>query len=74
MDKAQLLNMVAFCVLMQNQEGIIGKSPDYILEKFDRYCMHADPLEYKWGLDASNQNKLSTWANRWLKEEVNFGE
>lgn len=59
-------NIVAFCALMQNGEGIIGKSPAYIEEKFTRFCQSEVP-EYKWGLDSERQKLLNDWIERWLK-------
>lgn len=59
-----LLNIVAFLCLMQNDNGLIGKSPDYILEKYKRYCGGTEE-EFRWGLDNINLAKLKTWAKRW---------
>jgi hypothetical protein len=30
-----ILKLIEFCILMQNNDGIIGKSPSYILEKWE---------------------------------------
>jgi hypothetical protein len=63
----KLKNIVAFCALMENHDGIIGKSPDYIMEKFNRYCL-SDVDECPWGLDVDNRWKVSRWINKWLKK------
>jgi hypothetical protein len=62
----QLKNIVSFCILMENDQGIISKSPDYILEKFNRYGFNQTD-EFKWGLDDQNKIKLSKWIEKWLK-------
>ena len=61
----KLLNIVAFCILMENNDGIKGKSPDYIMEKFKRYIESDNPEEFKWGLDWENKAKLELWRYRW---------
>lgn len=60
----KLLNIVAFCILMENDEGIINKSPDYIMEKYNRYC-GAMGDEHKWGLDGGNTSKLERYKEIW---------
>jgi len=64
--REQLLNIVAFCALMENNDGIIGKSPDYIIEKFNRYCLREEG-EYAWGLDNARQKIVSYWREKWLR-------
>lgn len=66
-EKAVVKDIVAFCVLMENGEGVMDKSPEYIMEKFNRYCLSEDPDEWHWGLDASNWEKLEKWSSKWLK-------
>lgn len=52
-------NLVAFCILMENGDGILDKSPDYIAEKFKRFQSGAYTDGYMfWGLDHNNQLKL----------------
>lgn len=67
MENKYLKNIVAFCILMENNDGILGKSPDYIMEKFERYCLSVDTNTHKWGLDFINTRKLETWIERWEK-------
>lgn len=64
-EAKELLNLVAFCVLMENKSGIVGKSPDYIMEKYRRYVMSNIVDEWKGGLDAQNERKLQLWLVRW---------
>lgn len=63
MDRNELLNLVAFCIVMQNGSGIIDKSPDYVVEKYNRY-MRPGP-EWMWGLDAKSADKLAQWEKKW---------
>lgn len=71
--KMVLKNIVAFCILMENNGGIIDKSPDYILEKFNRYVISEREDESNWGLDVFNQEKLSNWQGKWLGKETDNG-
>lgn len=64
-NEIQLLNIVAFCALMQNTEGVVSKSPDYILEKFEKYAMQ-EGVAYHWGLDRERQDVVREWAKKWL--------
>jgi hypothetical protein len=68
MTKNQLINLIAFCILMENREGILGKSPDYIQEKFFRY-VNKDDDSYLWGLDSENKKKLREYIECWLGTE-----
>lgn len=61
----ELLDIVAFCILMENNEGILGKSPDYLMEKFNRYVGKKED-SFKWGLDSSNTRKLESWWGKWM--------
>jgi len=68
--RAMLINLVAFCTLMENGNGILGKSPDYVMEKFQRYVGKSDD-SWKWGLDNNNQSKVRQWIERWAKPTHN---
>lgn len=59
-------NIVAFLVLMKGD--IWDKSPDYIMEKFNRYCLSERDDEYLWGLDADNAQRLHVWRLKWDPE------
>jgi hypothetical protein len=64
----KLLNIVAFCCLMENTDGIMGKSPDYILEKYHRYC-EGTGEEFRWGLHpVLYEGLFKKWAERWRKK------
>ena len=64
MDDIQLLNIIAFCALMQNGEGIQDKSPAYVEEKFKKYAQ-VDTVAFYWGLDAERQSVVIKWAEKW---------
>lgn len=66
----QFKNLLAFLILMGNEQ-ILGRSPDYILEKLSRYAGEVntpDTDEWRWGLDSNNQrlfdDYLTLWVNR----------
>ena len=62
-----ILELVEFCILMQNGEGILGKAPSYIDEKYDA----ADGTGGL--LDSKNQAIFNQWKKLWLKEAKNEG-
>jgi len=64
--RKKLLNIVAFCALIENNEGIMGKSPDYLIEKFKRYCLSDFEEEYEWGLDSIRKKIVKNWEEKWL--------
>jgi len=60
MDKIHKL--VAFCILMENKEGILSKAPQYIDEKFLACMKMEDPSVI---LDRVNKAKYDLWVNTW---------
>ena len=62
--KSNIKNVIAFCILMENDKGILGKSFDYIVEKFERLIENeiSNPENL---LDASNQKKFYNWFVTW---------
>lgn len=58
-----LQQAVVFAILMENNNGIVGKSPDYILEKLDE-CSFSDRPEVL--LDEKNFTKYEEWKRIWL--------
>ena len=67
--KKDILNLVAFCILMESGKGIVSKSPDYMLEKLRRFWGGEDN-EWMWGLDRSNFEKLKRWAKKWQGRDL----
>lgn len=61
----ELEQLVAFCVLMENGVGIVGKAPDYLMEKY-RACSRRDSRELLLGLlDCENQAKFREYMKNW---------
>lgn len=58
----QVERLVIFSIIMENDEGIVSKSPDYILEKFDSASYALFPASL---LDEKNKEKLEEWRRRW---------
>ena len=44
----------------------LDKSPDYIMEKFNRYCLDPRENESDWGLDSTNRNLLEKYLIKWV--------
>lgn len=66
MPKTNILNIVAFCALMENNGGILDKSPAYIMEKYVRYCESKDTDGWQFGLDKQNSQKVADWVYKWV--------
>lgn len=63
-----LKKLVMFCILMEGHEGIRGKAPSYILEKFDLIESCRTPEEMFGHLDKNNQAKYLNWLKTWHQE------
>lgn len=64
-DSKLLRKLVVFSILMENNEGILEKSPSYILEKFYTAMGLKEPEQL---LDFSNRDKLEEWYRKWGKQ------
>jgi hypothetical protein len=65
MEEPTLEQLVAFCVLMENGDGIVGKSPGYIFEKF-RAVQRRESRSLLMGLlDSHNQYKFKDYIKTW---------
>lgn len=65
MSNLWLKRLVAFCVLMETGDGILTKSPDYVLEKWElARDINADLLEQL--MDPINQAKFKKYLDTWL--------
>ena len=62
MKDSTMIGIVSFCVLMENHEGIEGKAPSYIAEKFP---VIRSPLDMYCKLDSGNQAKVLEWSRLW---------
>jgi hypothetical protein len=54
--------MLCFLVLMQNDEGILSKHPDYIKEKTNVLREGVQAFAH---LDFPNMKKVNAWCQRW---------
>lgn len=64
MNRTYLKRLVAFAVLMEKGQGILVKSPDYILEKWS--LTQKSPTHYLTQLmDMENQAKYREYLKRW---------
>ena len=64
--KPTIQQLVAFSVLMENGRGIVGKSPDYIAEKFDTAMLCGDNELLRGMLDVTNLVKFNEWLVVWM--------
>jgi len=62
MNDIELLGIVSFCVLMENNDGIKSKHRDYINEK---YQLIKYPPHMFSALDSNNQRKVIEWGKSW---------
>ena len=55
--------LVVFSILMENNDGILGKAPSYIQEKYE-FCMRmSNPTQL---LDDKNTAKFNSYMERWF--------
>ena len=64
MTKEELENVVAFCVLMQEGNGILNKAPSYLEEKFNSCMNGGRPLDLK------NQYTYNQYFRKWRTNNV----
>ena len=58
--------LVVFAILMENNNGILGKVPDYVLEKYE-ICTHLSHPERF--LDSGNLQIFEEYMNTWFRPE-----
>ena len=60
----EIKNLIAFCILMENDKGILNKSQEYVMEKFERLIIQEmeNPEAI---LDPLNKRKLEEWIAKW---------
>lgn len=65
MTKLELQQLVAFCILMQGNDGILGKAPSYLAEKY-YMCTKIDtePI-IRQLLDSNNQSIYDEYMEMW---------
>lgn len=57
MTRTEFINLISFCILMENNEGIVGKHPRYVLEKWE--------TKHPALLDSDNTEKLKRYMDEW---------
>ena len=62
---SEIDGLVAFSILMENNDGILGKSPSYIKEKYV-FCTEMDHPEQM--LDDTNKAKFDKYIDLWFDE------
>lgn len=63
---SEIDGIIVFSILMENNNGILGKSPSYIHEKYE-FCVkmkHPERL-----LDNTNKAKFNKYMEIWFKED-----
>lgn len=62
MEIPPLSKMIAFCILMENNQGILEKAPNYIKKKWNLVMALDDPTA---ALDKQNQAKYVRYMRYW---------
>ena len=57
--------LVAFCVLMENHEGIVGKAPSYLWEKWESCSERTSRDELLGLMDSTNAAKFRQYIKTW---------
>ena len=61
---SSIKQLVAFCILMENNGGIADKAPSYIVEKHNR-CSNTAEVHLPNLLDSNNTRKYEQWLELW---------
>lgn len=57
--RKEFLDLICFCILMENGKGIIDHAPSYVIEKYRNRDMG------EWLLDNSNKLKRAQYLELW---------
>ncbi|MBA7689715.1 hypothetical protein ES703_98224 [subsurface metagenome] len=68
-EHVTLNQLVAFAVLMENNEGIINKAPSYIKEKFNACMQTTNSRHLKAIMDSSNRAEFDAWREKWTSRK-----
>lgn len=68
MNDPFIVSLVTFCALMENGDGILGKSPEYLREKFNRYVGN-EGIDLT-GLDSVRRAQVVAYMDRWKIEST----
>ncbi len=63
----QIERLVVFAIFMENGQGIVGKAPDYIAEKWQVANLNVSDEYIIAHLDGLNQIKFRKWQRIWRK-------
>lgn len=63
-DRLRLKQLVCFAILMENGRGVLDKSPDYLVEKYQACVTSSEPEVL---LDSKNLQKFFEYEERWQK-------
>lgn len=68
--RVKLINLICFFVLIENDNGIMSKSPDYLMEKYNRYLANGFYQEGGtiYGLDKYNTEKVRDYIKKWMQK------
>ena len=58
--------LVVFSILMENNDGILGKAPSYVAEKYELCMKMSNPWNL---LDSINKDKFSKYLELWFAQE-----
>ena len=64
-SKMTLEQLVAFCVLMGKGQGIISKSPSYLMEKWESCQLRESRNDLLGLMDLENANKFREYVKTW---------
>ena len=67
-NEMTLEQLVTFCILMENHEGIVGKAPSYLFEKWGACNMTTSKTWLRGMLDSHNQSKFDEYMRTWRIE------
>ena len=65
LSEMTLKQVVGFCILMENGQGIVSKAPRYIDEKMTIMQRSKTDEQIKAPLDSDNQRKYDKWIETW---------
>jgi hypothetical protein len=72
-NNEKVANIIAFLSILFGEdcaayEKIMDLSPEYIIEKFERYVL-SSRIEYPWGMHPSLRNQVfQAYVNKWSLE------
>ena len=71
----QIANIIAFLAILfgedsESWETVMSFTPDYLIEKFNRY-IESSRVEYPWGLHPSlRNNRFHRYVDKWELELI----